>query len=351
MIAWVVWASLLASVPPMMGRTFTLLRSVPSLSFVSDIAYAGVAFIAGLSIAGWLREPRTSGWRQVLSKGFLAVSLASSVLLLVLGWAAFSLRPQDDLVAASMWLVSHIRPSLVENGTLELALWCLSAFGCGAFHPRGGMGCKAGVEAAHGPLAITGTLAFIVGFLRGHAWAGLLPRESVNTAVDGSGPLLFGTNGPSPLASAPLLICVAVSLGVQLVAWYGTADCGEEGRVELLATPAFGELGFRCLVRVISPDVAILESAWAPTLIAQLVLSVTILVLGVRTLLVSRSDDMSGGEMPSIEELRQHGLTEREATMVRLTCTGMTSSEVAGRLSGAPPRFATPCSASTASLA
>lgn len=336
MIAWVVWASLLASVPPMMGRTFTLVRSVPSLSFVSDIAYSGIAFIAGLSIAGWLREPKASGRRQVLSKGFLAVSLASSVLLLVLGWAAFSLRPQDDLVAASMWLVSHIRPSLIENGTLELVLWCLAAFGCGAFHPRGGMGGKAGDEAAHGPLAITGTLAFIVGFLRGPAWAGLLPRESVNTAVDGSGPLLIGTDGPSPLASAPLLICVAVSFGVQLVAWYGTVDCGEEGRVELLATPAFGELGFRCLVRVISPDVAILESAWAPTLIAQLALSVTILVLGVRALLVSRSDDMSGGEIPSIEELRQHGLTEREATMVRLTCTGMTSSVVAGRLSVSP---------------
>lgn len=144
MIAWVVWASLLASVPPMMGRTFTLLRSVPSLSFVSDIAYAGVAFIVGLSIAGWLREPKASGWRQVLSKGFLAVSLASSVLLLVLGLATFSLRPQDDLVAASMWLVSHIRPSLVENGTLELALWCLAAFGCGAFHPRGGDGRQSG---------------------------------------------------------------------------------------------------------------------------------------------------------------------------------------------------------------
>lgn len=336
MIAWVVWASLLASVPPMTGRTFTLVRSVPSLSFVSDIAYAGVAFVVGLSAARWLRDPKASGLRQVLSKGLLAVSLASSVLLLVLGWAAFSLCPQDDLVAASMWLVSHMRPSLIENGTLELALWCLAAFGCGAFHPRGRMGGKAGDEAAHGPLAITGMLAFIVGFLRGPAWAGLLPRESVNTAVDGSGSLLFGTDGPSPLASVPLLICVAVSLGVQLVAWFGTDDGGGEEKMRLLAAPVLGELGFRCLVRVISPDVTILEHAWALALIAQLGLSVTILVLGVRTLLSSRSDDTSGGVMPSVEELRQHGLTEREATMARLTCTGMTSSEVAGRLSVSP---------------
>lgn len=336
MVAWVVWVSLLASVPPMMGRTFTLVRSVPSLSFVSDIAYAGVAFIVGLSAARWLQDPKASGCRQVLSKGFLAVSLASSVLLLVLGWAAFSLRPQDDLVGASMWLVSHIRPSLIENGTLELALWCLAALGCGAFHPRGRMVGKAGDEMVRWPLVITGTLAFTVGFLRGPAWAGLLPRESVNTAVDGSSPLLLGTDGPSPLALVPFLVCAVVSLGVQLVAWYGTGNREGEERVKLLAAPACGELGFRCLVRVISPDATILEHTWAPALIAQLGLSAIILVLGVRSLLASRSGDMFGGATPSIEELRQHGLTEREATMVRLTCTGMTSSEVAGKLSVSP---------------